>query len=249
MDNVFEVVRFLQAKRVFVAALFAVCAAALSGCNPEDVAVGAGPPNARALPEPDSAKSTSNFIQSDYRISPQDVLEINVYQFPNLSRVVQVDGTGRVSLPLVGGVVAGGRTVSEFEADVTRRLGAKYLQSPQVSVFVKESVGLRVTVDGAVKKPGVYTLKGKTTLLQALALGEGINEIGDASTVTLMRTVDQKRVGAKYDVAAIRAGQAEDPMVYGGDTIVVDESAARQGLQVLKATIPAVVSVGTRAIP
>jgi len=229
--------------------LFAVCAAALSGCNAEDVAVGSGPSNARALAEPDSAKSNSNFTQSDYRISPQDVLEINVYQFPNLSRVVQVDGTGRVSLPLVGGVLAGGRTVSEFEADVTRRLGAKYLQSPQVSVFVKESVGLRVTVDGAVRKPGVYPLKGKTTLLQALALGEGINDVGDTSTVTLMRTVDQKRVGAKYDVAAIRAGQAEDPMVYGGDTIVVDESAARQGLQVLKATIPAVVSVGTRAIP
>lgn len=241
MDNVFEVVRFLQAKRVFVTALFAVCAAALSGCNPEDVAVGAGPLNAQALAEPDSAKSNSNFTQSDYRISPQDVLDINVYQFPNLSRVVQVDGTGRVSLPLVGGVVAGGRTVSEFEADVTRRLGAKYLQSPQVSVFVKESVGLRVTVDGAVKRPGVYTLKGKTTLLQALALGEGINEIGDASAVTLMRTVDQKRVGAKYDVAAICAGQAEDPMVYGGDTIVVDELVARQGLQVLKGTIPAVV--------
>ena len=113
----------------------------------------------------------------------------------------------------------------------------------------EESVGLRVTVDGAVKKPGVYPLKGKTTLLQALALGEGINDVGDTSTVTLMRTVDQKRVGAKYDVAAIRAGQAEDPMVYGGDTITVDKSAARQGLQVLKATIPAVVSVGTRAIP
>ena len=249
MHNLFEMVRFRQAERVFVTVLFAVCAAALSGCNAEDVAVGAGPSNARALAEPDSAKSNSNFTQSDYRISPQDVLEINVYQFPNLSRVVQVDGTGRVSLPLVGGVIAGGRTVSEFEADVTRRLGAKYLQSPQVSVFVKESVGLRVTVDGAVRKPGVYPLKGKTTLLQALALGEGINDVGDTSTVTLMRTVDQKRVGAKYDVAAIRAGQADDPMVYGGDTITVDESAARQGLQVLKAAIPAAVGVGTRAIP
>jgi polysaccharide export outer membrane protein len=249
MRDLFEIVGLPQAKRVLLAALLAVCAAALSGCNAGDMAVGAGPTNAGALPEPDSNKSTSNFTQSEYRISPQDVLEITVYQFPNLSRVVQVDGTGRVSLPLVGAVVAGGRTVSEFEADVTRILGAKYLQSPHVSVFVKESVGLRVTVDGAVKKPGVYTLKGKTTLLQALAMAEGINDVGDASTVTLMRTADQKRVGAKYDVAAIRAGQAEDPMIYGGDTIVVDESAARQGLQVLKATIPLVVEGGTRVIP
>lgn len=63
-----------------------------------------------------------------------------------------------------------------------------------------------MTVEGAVKKPGVYALKGKNTLLQALALAEGINDVGD-SAVTLIRVSDQRRVSAKFDVAAIRSGQ------------------------------------------
>lgn len=238
-------IRCFRETRFLAAPLAVVCAAALSGCAPGEVGVGASSSYSASLPEPDSSKATSDFTQSDYRISPQDVLEINVFGFPNLSRVVQVDGTGRVSFPLIGGVIAAGRTVSEFEADMTRKLGAKYLQSPQVSVFVKESVGLRVTVEGAVKKPGVYPLKGKTTLLQALAMAEGINEIGDFA-VTLIRISDQQRVSAKYDVSAIRAGQAADPLVYGGDTIVVDESLARTGVQVLKSAVPAMINVGAR---
>jgi polysaccharide export outer membrane protein len=198
-----------------------------------------------SLPEPDTAKANADFTLSDYRISPQDVLEINVFGFPNLSRTVQVDGAGRISFPFIGAVVAGGRTVGEFEADLASNLGAKYLQSPQISVFIKESVGLRITLEGAVKKPGVYALKGKTTLLQALAMGEGINDIGDFS-VTLIRVSNHNRVSAKYDISAIRAGRAADPLVYGGDTIVVDESVARTGVQVLKSAIPAVINLGAR---
>jgi polysaccharide export outer membrane protein len=222
-------------------------AIALGGCGSEVVMRDSSAPP--SLPEPDNIRANANFSQSDYRISPNDVLDINVYQFDKLSRTVQVDGAGRVSLPLIGGVTAAGRTVSELEADIARRLGARYLQSPQVSVFVKESVGRQITVDGAVKKPGVYTLKGKTTLLQALAMAEGLNEVGDAGTVTVIRKSNQQQVSARYDLATIRSGSDGDPLVYGGDTIVVDESVARHGLQVLKTTVPAVVGLGVRAIP
>ncbi len=224
-------------------ALAALCAT-LSGCSPQ-VGVGVDPSYTASLPEPDTARANTDFTQSDYRISAQDVLEINIFGFTNLSRVAQVDGNGRISFPLIGGVVAAGRTVSELEAELTRKLAAKYLQSPQVSVFVKESVGLRVTVEGAVKKPGVYALKGKNTLLQALAMAEGINDVGD-SAVTLIRVSDQRRVSAKFDVAAIRSGQAPDPLVYGGDTIVVDESLARTGVQVIKSAVPAMINIGAR---
>ncbi len=227
----------------FVAALS--CASFLSGCDATGLSGGA---SYTSLPTPDSVRGGTGFAENEYRIAPQDILTITVYQFPNLSRDAQVDGAGRVSMPLLGGVIAAGKTVSEFEAELTKRLGAKYLQSPQVSVFVKEAVGSRVTVDGAVKMPGVYPLKGKTTLLQALALAQGINDVGD-STITLTRVADEKRVSMRIDVAAIRAGQAPDPQVYGGDTIVVDESAARTGLSVLKTTVPAMIGLGVRAIP
>jgi polysaccharide export outer membrane protein len=216
----------------------------LAGCNG-----GLGPDmTGTTLPEADSVRAGAAFIQSEYRIAPQDTLEITVYQFPTLSRVTQVDSAGRLSLPLVGAVVAAGKTVGELEMELTRKLGARYIQSPQVSVLVKESIGARVTVDGAVKLPGVYTLKGKTTLVQALALAQGINEVGD-TTVTLTRIADGRPVSARIDVASIRAGQAPDPQVFGGDTIVVDESAARTGLQVLKNTVPAAIGIGVRAVP
>ena len=90
------------------------------------------------MPVADSVKAGVAFVESEYRIAPQDTLEITVYQFQNLSRVVQVDGAGRVSLPLVGAIIAAGRTVADLETEIARRLGAKYIQSPQVSVLVKE---------------------------------------------------------------------------------------------------------------
>jgi polysaccharide export outer membrane protein len=77
-------------------------------------------------------------------------------------------------------------------------------------------------------------------------LAEGINDIGDY-TVSLMRVSGQQRVTAKYDIAAIRTGQSDDPLVYGGDTIVIEESAARTGLQMFKTTVPTLLNVGARA--
>ncbi|OBS50483.1 MULTISPECIES: polysaccharide biosynthesis/export family protein [Methylosinus] len=198
------------------------------------------------MPEPDSLKADADFTSATYRIAAQDVLEITVFGFPTLSRTVQVDGSGRVSYPLIGVVTAAGRTLNEFEAELAKKLGDRFLRSPQVSVLVKESVGLRVTVEGAARRPGVYQLKGKTTLLQALAMAEGINDVGDY-TVSLMRVSGQRRITAKYDVSAIRTGQADDPLVYGGDTIVIEESAARTGLQMFKTTVPTLLNVGARA--
>jgi polysaccharide export outer membrane protein len=238
------VTRLIAGARRLAAFAWAAAALATAGCNG-----GAGPDVTGAtLPEADSVKAGAGFVESEYRIAPQDTLEITVYQFQNLSRVAQVDGSGRVSLPLIGSVVAAGKTVAVFEAELARRLGAKYIQSPQVSVLVKESVGARVTVDGAVKMPGVYTLKGRTSLVQALALAQGISDVGD-TLVTLTRISDGRQVSSRIDVAAIREGRAVDPQVFGGDTVVVDESAARTGLQVLKNTVPAVVGLGVRAVP
>lgn len=227
--------------RLAVGAFACAAALATAGCYGPDA-------SGAALPVADSVKAGSAFVQTEYRIAPQDTLEITVYQFQNLSRVAQVDGAGRLSLPLVGTVVAAGKTVADLEAELTRRLGAKYIQSPQVSVMVKESVGARVTVDGAVKVPGVYTLKGRTSLIQALALAQGINDVGD-TLVMLTRISDGRQVSSRIDVEAIREGRAADPEVFGGDTIVVDESASRTGLQVLKNTVPAVVGLGVRAVP
>ena len=107
---------------------------------------------------------------SAYRIGPLDVLDVSVFKVPELSKSVQVADSGSINLPLVGEVQASGRTAQEMERDIAAKLGAKYLRNPQVTVYVKEYNSQRVTIEGAVKKPGVYPIKGKTSLLQICLL-------------------------------------------------------------------------------
>jgi polysaccharide export outer membrane protein len=190
-----------------------------------------------ALPAPDLTAITGTTSQPDYHIGPLDMLEISVFQVPDLSKTVQVNSGGQIALPLIGTVVAGGKTVAELEAEITTKLQASYLQSPQVSVFVKESTSQRVTVEGAVEKPGIVPLTGQTTLLQTIAVSGGLVAGADPS-IMVFRNSQGKRMAAKFDLKAIRAGKAEDPIVYGGDVIIVDRSGIRGALSDLKQTIP-----------
>ena len=105
-----------------------------------------------------------------------DVLDISVFQVPELTKSVQVADTGTINLPLLGEVVVAGRTAQQVERDLTTKLGAKYLQNPQVTVFVKEYNSHQVTIQGEIKKPGVFPLKGSTSLLQLIALAGGFED-------------------------------------------------------------------------
>jgi polysaccharide export outer membrane protein len=173
---------------------------------------------------------------SAYKIGPLDVLDISVFKVPELSHTVQVSGVGTINLPLVGELPAAGKTARDIERDLTAKLGAKYLQSPQVTVYIKEYNSQRVTIEGAIKKPGVYPMRGKTTLLQLVATAEGFNEVSDLSEIVVFRRVGSKRSAAKFDVSEIRAGRVDDPALQEGDVIVVNESAGKVAFQnVLKA--------------
>lgn len=198
-------------------------------------AAGAGASRVAGLAAP-AASPTPD--RADYRLVAQDILDVSIYQVPDLNRTVQVDGAGMISLPLIGGVPAAGRTVREVEADVTRRLAARYLQSPQVSVFIRDAVGLRITVDGAVRRPGFVQMKGATTLLGVIAEAQGLADTADQSAVLIFRPTDQGRTVARFDLAAIRVGRASDPQVYGGDTVVVDELTARTAWKQFREALP-----------
>jgi polysaccharide export outer membrane protein len=173
-----------------------------------------------------------------YKIGPQDVLDISVFKAPELARSVQVAESGTINLPLVGEVHAVGKTAQEVERDLAKKLGAKYMQSPQVTVYVKEFNSQRVTVEGAVKKPGVYPLRGKTTLMQSLAMAEGLDPTSDSSNIVIFRRVEGKRFAAKFDVAEIRAGKAEDPTIVQGDLVVAHASAMKAVWQDMLRAIP-----------
>lgn len=164
----------------------------------------------------------------DYRIGPLDAINVSVFQEPELSAAeVQVDAAGNVALPLVGTIAAAGRTASELSDELEKRLGAKYLEDPQVTVSVAGSVSQKVVVQGEVTQPGVYEIKGPTTLLEALAMAKGETRVAALKEVVVFRTANGERLGAVFDVASIRRGDAPDPQVLGNDVVVVGYSNSR----------------------
>lgn len=166
---------------------------------------------------------------ADYKIGALDSLDVTVFQEPDLSKKdIQVDAAGRIALPLVGSVDAKGKTASELSRELELLFGAKYLKEPQVTVTVASSVSQKVSVQGEVAQPGVYPLSGPTTLLDVISMAKGETEIATLNQVVVFRSVSGQRMGAVFDVASIRRGEAADPIIQGNDLVVVGYSAARR---------------------
>lgn len=178
--------------------------------------------------------------QAEYRIGVGDKLAIRVFQVQDLSfDSLTVDTSGNIQLPLIGAVRASDRTAGELSADIATRLSAQYLRNPQVTVTVTEAASQKITVDGAVTKPGVYEMRGTTSLLQAVAMAEGPSRVADLTKVAVFRTVNGQRSVALFDLQAIRQGRADDPVVLGDDIIVVDTSRLNSALREVVGALPA----------
>jgi polysaccharide export outer membrane protein len=176
--------------------------------------------------------SASDPNSKAYKIGPRDMLEVTVFKVPDLSKIVQVSEAGTINYPLIGELETGGKTAREVEQDLTRLLGAKYLQNPQISVLIKEYNSQRVTVEGAVKKPGVYPITGGMSLLAAIAFAGGFE--GNAEeTVLLIRQKDGKPSSGKFDVSQIHNGKMADIPLEAGDVIIAPTSDIKQGMEVL----------------
>lgn len=202
--------------------------------------VSAATPEPAGLQAETAALTAMNMPTSPgYRIGPADVLEISVFKVTELSKTAQVSENGTIALPLVGEVQAAGRTPRQMETELARMLGNGYLQKPQITVFVKEFNSQRVTIEGAVKKPGVFPIQGRMTLLQILANAQGLDTIAD-DTVLLVRTSLGKREAARFDISQIRAGSAEDPQLQAGDVVIVGTSALKEGFGNIMKLVPLV---------
>lgn len=121
-------------------------------------------------------KSASEDTGNDYRIGAEDLLNISVYGAPDLDRTVRVSAEGEIHLPLVGDVQAAGRTSRELEAELEDRLRQKYMNDPQVNVFLTTVESHPVSVLGAVGKPGVYQIRDPKTLIEMLSMAQGLTE-------------------------------------------------------------------------
>lgn len=191
------------------------------------------------LDAPDTRADSGAYTgTSEYRVGAQDLIEISVFQVNDLNRTVRVNSNGQISLPLIGVVQAGGKTVQELEVEIASKLASEYLQNPQVSVFVKEFTSQRITIEGAIKTPGIYPITGRTSLLQGLAMAGGVTDLANLQGIVVFRVVDGQKMAAVFDLKQIRSGDAVDPQIYGDDVVVVDQSGARTGLSRILQAVP-----------
>jgi polysaccharide export outer membrane protein len=112
----------------------------------------------------------------EYKIGPKDLLEIKVFELPELNQTVRVSEDGTITVPLLGQVKIEGLTKDEVEAKISTLLEEKYLKNPRVSVFIKEYQSKLVSVIGAVENPGTYELVGDFSLLQMISKAGGFKE-------------------------------------------------------------------------
>ncbi len=160
-------------------------------------------------------------VQGEYRIGVDDVVEVAVFRDHDLSRTLPVRPDGRISLPLLGEVQAAGLTAGELEKKVEVRL-APFVDRPAVSVIVREINSQRFYVVGQVAHPGVFPLRGRVTVLQALAQAGGLAEFADQNGIVLLRR-DQDRVhrySLRYD-DLVDARDGRSVYLGSGDTLVV----------------------------
>jgi len=179
-----------------------------------------------ALPAPDRG----DLVAEDRiaLVGPLDTITVNVFGVPELSREMQVDAGGRIAMPLIGTIDAGGKTPAELAEDVERQLSGRYVRDPNVTVNIVSSVSQVVTVDGQVVEPGLYPVTNQMTLLRAVASARGLTEFADQDDVVILRTVGGQRIAGLYNISAIRRGLYEDPALYANDLVVVGDSPQRR---------------------
>jgi polysaccharide export outer membrane protein len=134
----------------------------------------------------DSAQPVAGIPSAEYRIGPEDLVEITVFEAPEFNRSLRVSASGEVTLPVLGAVKAAGLTPQELEFVLQELLRRTIMKDPHVGVYVREMQSHPVSVFGAVRKPGIFQIRGTRTLLEVLSMAEGLEEdAGD--TVVVMR--------------------------------------------------------------
>jgi polysaccharide export outer membrane protein len=186
--------------------------AATSSDTPPAVTVAR--PVAAAVPTPID-------LATAYQIGPEDVLEISVWKNPELSRTVPVRPDGKVSLPLVNDIQAAGLTPIDLRDQVTTKL-AEYIPAPEVSVIVREVHSRKVTVAGAVKLPGRYELKSTMTVLEVIALAQGLTDFASRDRIVILRQNGQKTERIPFNYRKISdAAQQDNFLIRPGDIVFV----------------------------
>lgn len=158
-----------------------------------------------------------------YVIGDDDVLSINVWKEPDVSRSVPVRSDGRISLPLAGEVQAAGRTPLQLEQDITTRL-KNYISEPEVTVMVQQINSQKFNILGEVTKPGSYPLTNTTTVLDAIAAAGGFRDFAKQKDIYVLRqnsSGSQSRIAFNYKDVIKGKHPEQNIKLEPRDTIVV----------------------------
>jgi len=160
--------------------------------------------------------------QGDYRIGPEDMLDIAVWNNTAISRTVPVRPDGMISLPLLNDVQAAGLTPMQLRDVLIKKL-AEYTPTPEVSVIIREVHSFKISVIGEVKRPGRHELKSRATVLDALALAEGLSEFAARGRIVILRPDGNtlKRIPFNYNKVVSSDGELGNFQLQPGDIVVV----------------------------
>ncbi len=171
-------------------------------------------------PDPAAAKKIPD---ESFVIGPDDMLAINVWKEPDISRSVPVRSDGKITLPLVGELQAGGQTPSHLQKEIATRL-QNFISQPEVTVMVQEVKSQRFNVLGQVAKPGSYLLSNSAKVLDAIALAGGFRDFAKKKSIyVLRRTPDGGQTRLSFNYVDVLKGKNPEQNIElkPHDTVVV----------------------------
>ncbi len=175
-------------------------------------------------------------------IRPLDVIQVDVFGVADLSREVQVGSDGTIDFPLIGSVEAMGRTPQQLSFAIEQRLSDSFVRDPDVTSRIIDRATTLFTVGGEVTRPGRFPIEGPITLMEAVAIGGGVDEFADEEEVLIFRTVGDERYIGVYNLEGIQRGNYADPLVYPSDIVMVGDSPGLRRLQRILEVTAAVTS-------
>jgi polysaccharide biosynthesis/export protein len=179
-------------------------------------------PSVKTLAKHQESNPSADIADADYLIGPGDILSIDVWKEPELSKQVSVRLDGNMSLPLVNDIKAAGLTCGELRNQLTEKY-KDFVDVPEVAVTVIESRSKRIYLLGKVAKPGEYPMQKNMTVVQAISLAGGLAEWADSSDVKLIRKIKGTEKTFKVDYDAIVSGEdlSQNVLLQPDDTIFV----------------------------
>ena len=178
----------------------------------------------QSKPGPGATDKSILIVTPEYFIGPEDILEITVWKNADLSKQVQVRPDGRISLPLLGDILAVAKTPTQLTDEISAGLKS-YMENPTISILVKEVNSYQLYVLGEVNKPGKYPLKSKTTLLQGITVAGGFTAMAARNKIVVFRFSKDgeglAKLKASYDDIVVRDGSVQNIELMPGDQIVV----------------------------